>query len=134
MQASELRIGNFVLSNNLITKIEFITEDGINQDVDFGQYGSMNYEAWFSNDLQNRYIEPIPLTEEWLLKFGFKENIISLVLETDNFFFSYSKKNQKFEVQYNSRDGHRLFPVKIEHVHQVQNLYFALTGEEFSYE
>jgi hypothetical protein len=74
---------------------------------------------------------PIPLTEEWLLKFGFIQkktkgrgfylNDILLRLEND-----------KYETILIADDpfcGH-LVEQEIKYVHQLQNLYFALTGNE----
>jgi hypothetical protein len=71
--------------------------------------------------------KPIPLTEEWLLKFGFK----------------YNEDSQENEVYKNGiillllrRNPIRftllttVFSIKLQYVHQLQNLYFALTGEE----
>ena len=62
--------------------------------------------------------KPIPLTEEWLKRFNWnppKDIGVSFSLTTDEIHFvagNYYKK--------------------IEHVHQLQNLYFALTGEELN--
>jgi len=61
---------------------------------------------------------PIPLTEEWLERFNWnppKDIGVSFSLTTDEIHFvagNYYKK--------------------IEYVHQLQNLYFALTGEELT--
>jgi len=79
------------------------------------------------------FIEPIQLTEEWLLRFGFK-------LEKDVDYFYVIKTKQKgitLEVEPNGRtilfDNKNIkfidiLPIK--YVHQLQNLYFAITGEE----
>lgn len=81
--------------------------------------------------------EPIPLTEEWLLKFGFKQHILCYrkVLSKDRYlmlalcndkglgeFYFYVKDNNDFTG----------FEIRIFSVHQLQNLYFALTGEELT--
>ena len=73
--------------------------------------------------------KPIILTETWLIKFGFKKN---------NNWFS----NDLFEIDIESRGLHvRLimggsskYLLHIKYVHQLQNLYFALTGEELTME
>lgn len=68
--------------------------------------------------------KPIPITEEWLLKWGFK-------LDEYRFVFN----------QWRVTSGRPLYKWilgcdacpymgKLEYVHQLQNLYFALTGEE----
>jgi hypothetical protein len=68
----------------------------------------------------------IPLTEEWLLKFGFRlDNIhytkddVDLLMSTQMF------SNELIGFFYSPNDR-----LEIKHVHQLQNLYFALTGEE----
>jgi hypothetical protein len=74
-------------------------------------------------------IDPIPLTEEWLIKFGFK-----LMVETeytlDTFELNgvqlWNKKRDFTELRYNTCG------IDVKHVHSLQNLYFALTGEELT--
>jgi hypothetical protein len=112
MKATELRIGNLV-RNNLngeILKPCDVLCDGINTD---------NIEG-----LNYGFIEPIPLTEEWLLKFGFKWK---------NFAFrdgTFTVRYQKEFYVYLSVEGVRPIQIKLDYVHQLQNLYFTLTGEE----
>lgn len=64
--------------------------------------------------------EPIPLTEEWLLKLGFNKEECFYIL-----------KGVCLEDEYDGRyrlDGQS--DCFIKHVHQLQNLYFALTSVE----
>lgn len=65
-------------------------------------------------------IKPIPLTEEWLLKFGFKE-------VEGVFVKRYLKLLAIRDLYWRAN-----FPIIVDviHIHQLQNLYFALTGEE----
>jgi hypothetical protein len=115
MKANELRIGNLVLiPYNKSNKQEGFFEATISQIGDFGAY------------IKPEDYEPILLTEEWLLKFGFKiwdrnkwsdlgMNIV-LLENGDNFLFLANQRH-----------------VNIFYIHQLQNLYFALTGEELTY-
>lgn len=71
----------------------------------------------------------IPLTEEWLLKFGFQYE--------PNPILGYSKLGYKFGSMIIIPDdvgwvdfGERKSFKPIEYVHQLQNLFYALTGEE----
>lgn len=75
----------------------------------------------------------IPLTEEWLLKFGFEKGV-------DNVYFI---KTKHFYLKIFQSIGHALCSVDkyskaikinddIKYVHQLQNLYFALTGKELT--
>jgi hypothetical protein len=79
--------------------------------------------------------KPIPLTEEWLLKFGFEENRIiigeSLWLELD--FNSPTYPHYNIFVKQLNTDlmiDSVLMDIELKHVHSLQNLYFALTNEE----
>jgi hypothetical protein len=71
---------------------------------------------------------PIPLTEEWLVKFGF-----DCVDGYDDHY--YNLTNLELGITLDSLrpfkevnvDGTKVY---VKHVHQLQNLYFALTGEE----
>ena len=88
----------------------------------------------------DRY-KPIPLTEEWLLKFGFEE----IVFDSEETGYgveyeisiSHGSKmvvydDMSFGIENNELDTHWLsldFD-KFEGVHHLQNFYFALTGEE----
>ena len=125
MEAKDLRIGNWVDTPNGIKRVSDINIDGY---------------CFF---LQC-FIKPIPLTEEWLLKFGFtdyewctncafiKFNQMSMMLRYYNDRWSCTKTR----VTKDSK-GHKMSSGKdivkkgfIKHVHQLQNLYHALTGEE----
>lgn len=79
----------------------------------------------------------IELTEEWMLKFGFEYS------ENDNFYClnihgkpdlrirDYTSINSGFKVGYWWNYKQFRYITDIKHVHQLQNLYFALTNEEF---
>lgn len=66
---------------------------------------------------------PIPLTEEWLLKFGFEKFTTKDVYPT----FANNIFNWNNGILYLIGYG---FMNHCKYVHQLQNLYFALTGEE----
>jgi hypothetical protein len=70
--------------------------------------------------------EPIPLTEEWLLRFGFEKN------DNNQFILMEGSVDIVFNKDLNgwTCDGINFSINMTEHVHQLQNLYFALTGEE----
>jgi hypothetical protein len=74
--------------------------------------------------------EPIPLTEEWLLRFGFcgKDHFTDLNLETTNLKF-YCGNGRLTIVELEL--GYHV-SINVKHVHQLQNLYFALIGEELT--
>lgn len=125
MKANELRIGNLILHHNHKIKESFdecvvwmVSEDHLRVRV---------------NDLHNEvvsadYCSGIPLTEEWLLKFGFIDTG-SGIYDLNDMLILYFKRDDEFSLMgYNYRKGQT--PTVFQYVHQFQNLYFALTGEE----
>jgi len=127
MKPNELRIGNWVLVNNKPSSIDSIHEShGVNLSIFLGGYGDGG--SLYSDQFDE--IKPIRLTTEILEKARFRQAITNdriwllrigdtnLMLHIDGSAWSYS--------------GPIL--IKIEYVHQLQNLYFALTGEELEIE
>ena len=68
---------------------------------------------------------PIPLTEEWLFKFGFK-----LVESHDDHL--YYLEETDFSLNRSFQFNNYYKRIELKYVHQLQNLYFALTGEELT--
>jgi hypothetical protein len=73
--------------------------------------------------------EPIPLTEEWLLKLGFQK-------EKEHYTWYFKGKviiNVFNYIAYKlNANGYTRYE-SFKYVHQLQNLYFALTGEELTF-
>ena len=84
--------------------------------------------------------KPIPLIEEWLIKFGFKINEdFGFDSGEDTCYDIYSNGKlsiadvngvYKLWIEIDQDDWYNFSWTKIEYVHQLQNLYFALTGFE----
>ena len=117
MKASELRIGNWV-NDPIHNKCNFQIEMFLG--IDYFQPLTIDPDEELT--LKISECEPIPLTEEWLLKFGF-ENGNYFIL---NDVIIYKDYNDKYRYEYNYGQ------LWVKHVHQLQNLYFALTGEELT--
>jgi hypothetical protein len=123
MKPQELRIGNYVNHNSFgISKITGILEDDLRVD-----YDNNNYWDYC------KYIEPIELTEEWLLKFGFKaeRSTVYLKLKYSTNVSDYVLYNRETKELLFVKDN-QLWLCKHEYVHHLQNLYFALVGEELT--
>ena len=144
MKANELRIGNWILSDDKIVRVmdihSFTNGEFKNND---GRFGAFIYDGIFEPREMSagcNLFEPIPLTEEWLLKFGFEKIITPTLLKEINItyykkgnFIIYLLKNS-FEVELINQNGEQfnLYINWEKHVHTLQNLYFALTGEELT--
>jgi hypothetical protein len=69
----------------------------------------------------------VPLTEEWLTRFGLFDIQIGFVFGEDSPYYVSQLQNGNFGL-FMLRDGFYLKEIPC--VHDLQNLYFALTGEE----
>ncbi len=114
MKASELRIGNLITYQG-----NLITVSGVVNNTIYYENGK-NFD---SNSVSYTPFEPIPLTEDWLLKFGFVNG------EKEHFSFT---KNMDLRILGSEADYNGIWFGRLESVHQLQNLYFALTGEELT--
>lgn len=115
MKTSELRIGNLVQYGGITAKVSHIEKSFFYCESEL---------IYFTKDGE-RGAKPIPLTDEWLLKFGFVKHRKYGYFYID-FFVVDLDKNYQF---YCDIDIH----IVLNHVHQLQNLYFALTGEELTF-
>jgi hypothetical protein len=71
---------------------------------------------------------PIPLTEEWLLKFGFTK--VSTNYECGFLLLWGNLKTGTVDFVLTEPHSNKRHITALRYVHQLQNLYFALTGEE----
>jgi hypothetical protein len=79
-------------------------------------------------------IKPIPITEEWLTRFGFESG--NGRGRSKNFYYHNSSpfRVEMFEEHILFKEhGNPRELRAIKYAHQLQNLYFALTGEELDY-
>ena len=139
MEVEELRIGNLVTTVEGTKhfekelEVEFLTNNNC-YDLDAPLDSINGYEL-------NKVI-PILITEEWLVRFGFKrldkgdvsaqfyigENPLTHDWLFDLKWIKDYEKIPPYPLKGFPFYRNGLFEVK--HVHQLQNLYFALTGEE----
>jgi hypothetical protein len=122
MKAQELRIGNCVYGvSDRIEQVIQLSETNVTTDI-------VKINAPMEIGLND--ISPIPLTEEWLIKFGIELEFEEL--ESGSKLLSWVKGAFNLEID---KDGKICFEVyshyiEVKYVHQLQNLYFALTEEE----
>lgn len=114
MKPTELRIGNYLYCDKAyLTRVKGVNEKEI-----------------LVNTLFVESIDPIPLAEHWLLKLGFEKT------KANEYFID---KPTVLGIRFNQIGKTRAIVFRTqsvevspicEYVHQLQNLYFALTGEE----
>ncbi|MDV3661661.1 hypothetical protein CMU70_14495 [Elizabethkingia anophelis] len=105
MEAKEIRLGNYLNHNGFVPTIV----DAIDI-IHCKQYPEV--------------YNPIELTEEWLLKFGFTHEVIAY------YYFEKIYKKGSFTLSESFVLLDIDLNVKVDYVHQLQNLYYALIGEE----
>lgn len=118
IQANELRIGNYVKFLNTEIQVTGISN----------RFAATLIETKQFIDSKLFHYKPIPLTEEWLIKFGFIKDGKEFNKWCGDYEYSFS-------FEYGFVFGQLVdysHEIKIKHVHQLQNLYFALTGEELT--
>ena len=135
MKANELRIGNLVEFDNSVGVLDGISIHG---EIILEWKGSII--DIFIEDIE--LINPIPLTEEWLVRFGFYQsknkwgNTFHLMNEdgiTADFTVEHWTNTKESSPYKNYWLIDKLGkPRQYYHVHQLQNLYFALCGEELT--
>ena len=117
MKANELRIGNYYYGDVLFpSEYNVITANDLVE---------------LDSDPLDDYYQPLPLTEEWLLKFGFEKekNIIKIYTKSKISIYLDCEEYPNGRVYFNSWC---ILKEKVKNVHQLQNLYFALTNEELT--
>ena len=151
MVANELRIGNWVkIKEEFSSDRDFPLEtlefqiEGFNDGSNRYEEGAKQILFWniknkvFGTTSSGSYdieCEPILLTEEWLLKFGFIKAKFS-----SEYWSHYSLINGwNVALSHHTEESSGVNKdlvywgdnyVELKYVHQLQNLYFALTGEE----
>lgn len=133
----ELRIGNFVGLNLEEFKDNFFTvlEVGETMKVYEGliTIKGANIKRVETSFMYVDDFEPIPLTEDWLIRLGFIkiDNKQEYLKSSNGRYHNVSLEGlePRYGMGYSS-DG--IIQVPIYHVHTLQNLYFALTGTELT--
>jgi len=121
MKVNELRIGNVIM---LDSELEGIITEIRSNNCKVIYYGEVNgeVEQRFSLIPFER-IFPSPINDQWFIDFKFKGNQFSISKGN----FRYDKKN-KILTWY----GIHLLDSLWNEVHKLQNLHFALTGQELT--
>lgn len=127
MDARELRIGNWVHHG----KYWSYRNGNESKEFDF-QWSESDWYALSECTLSIENTEPIKLTEEWLFNFGFVYDKVY-----------YQWVNTPIRLGYITTEDYMQYEVSfalgqwklnnLKYVHQLQNLYYTLTGEELQF-
>jgi len=126
VKPTEFRIGNMV------------TATVLDKSFGGGKISGILESSVFVNTIKFdlSHISGIPITEEWLLRFGFKFD--GHIYEASKEIREKSNKDigVKYQAYFFNKRLNRWMDcqtrVCVDYIHQLQNLYFALTGEELT--
>lgn len=121
MNVNELRIGNWVNYKNEPFKVKGVVLKNI---IDDDREDCVYEDTYAGYPIDE--INPIPLTTKILEDAGFQRMNPYPVYSNGKIGFSFLDSTQEFEYLHHGCKG--------KFVHQLQNLYFALTGEELMIE
>jgi hypothetical protein len=129
MNASELRIGNYVEYFKSVKAVVSVNREGGTWMIGAADHkGDLtkvrNVEDGFNG---------IPITEEWLRKFGIKKDVgfheHLYAVKAEGYWGIYVDVQRHNLIIEGGEWSHE---APCRYVHQLQNLYFALTGEELT--
>lgn len=120
IKATEIRIGN-ILKEGTVFSIEF--------DPCVKKYYCYFVEK--ESPIQTKSLNPIPLTEERLIKFGFQKDGYDYWVHNEIYFELRDLNHGNYCLTVNC--GEYNIGKPIQYVHQLQNLFFSLTGTELIY-
>lgn len=152
VKPTDLRVGNLVNydEDNTIFTVTAIDDMGIS-------VKNKDEETW----MEFECFSPIPITEEFLLKMGFRDDSHSVCFDPDNSYWygkgdfvthGVSPESNFFRVyrnspqEYDKRDcrGHKFgkwmvyvgqwWVLSVEYIHEVQNFFYFITKEELPYD
>jgi hypothetical protein len=120
MKASELRIGNW-----------------FKEDMTLGGFSQITAEQILDlyNDPLDDFYQPIPITEELLLRLGFEYHSFDknyVIKNKDGYCNSIKKNDGEWCYNNDISDANCYFIREVKYIHQLQNLYFALNEEELT--
>lgn len=130
MKHSELRVGNFLIGyeGKIITVGKVFIDSQL-----CGWYPCVSSDKGICYDLG--YLSPVKIDEDWLCRFGFHKKDWE-----SKYGYTYSKDSCPVEIEYLKRDREYVLHKSdkdingmghlIKYVHELQNLYKDIVGEE----
>lgn len=116
IKAQDLRIGNLLFDNkDQLSKVEKLESDI----EECGIYAVDNATTYLP-------VKGIPLTEEILLKVGFEKYNDWFDYRLGKFWLKYITDDTNWQIECGQ------IIIDVLYLHQLQNLYFALTGQELN--
>lgn len=120
LKANELRIGNYHYYHIV---------DEMDERKEFDEISQIDGQdiVYLENNPDDPDYKPVPLTEEWLLRSGCEKNDEGFIC--DRFVLTWNAVYKFWYVRENQLGA---YLTKLEYVHEWQNFYFVLQGEELT--
>lgn len=140
MKAEELRVGIFVYERGFYLGKNPLVPDGGISDGSIPPAIQLTPELLSKYILQADFLNPVILTEEWLVKFGFKSSSdadyelgpVRYMINDKTFAYKCGIPSHVYASSCEDDPHYDIELPHIKFVHQLQNLYFALTSEELT--
>lgn len=122
INASELRIGNLVFYEGEMQTIKGIFKDEV----------AVRYQNGDLFFCQDKNVFPVELTEELLLRFGFekREHLGDFFIKINHYGAILIINGRTTKIC--NQNSQSVYLYDTEYAHQLQNLYFAITGQELT--
>jgi len=133
MKANELRIGNLVSQNGFFGYVYSIESALPRQEK---RFSDKDLVTLFDNGITTvpiDEIKPIPLTEEWLLKFGFNKILGKFVINPNSGYnVCVAIIDNKWYLFNDDCNAECNIICKVETIHRLQNLFFDIWNFELT--
>lgn len=138
IQANELRVGNIIqCALNESLRLPDAVPHVVSAVLPFGEViVDLSPTSQTTIKCPIKHCSGIPLTPEWLTRAGFEKKVDGLISTKWHIGINPITNDYLFDITWLSnfdrpfyRNGH----FKIDYVHQLQNLYFAITGTELEF-
>lgn len=129
LSPNELRIGNlvhFIFTNETVEILGINAHELNNKSI----YNTISFRSLNLYCESFETIKPIPLTEEWLLNLGFPLKGFYRLQVTSFLELCWKPHDKTLNLQ--TKKNGFTENSKVKYVHELQNLYFALTGTELT--
>ena len=108
--------------------------------IEFTAYGNQFIQVDKLDNLEEHHYSYIPITEEWLLKFGFekyadKTNLYLISIHEFNLkklcvYLDANDCTIAMVDYFSNLEKTELFPLNYKYIHQLQNLFYSITQTE----
>lgn len=125
MKATELRIGNAVILLGKVSKVDELTRDAL-EEIE------IVVESGFGLHYGNSDISPVKINKTNLKKLGFNKDRFGNMSIGIWCLYQMDEKGWWFNIR-DKRDNSLTGFARIKFIHQLQNLYFSVTGKELEF-